>query len=82
MAEPRSPKKKPKMVWAMILAARKEIRGLSFSSVGEMTDAKRPPWTARQVRPPVVKPVRKINKRFVWSISVISIIKHKKIIIS
>ncbi len=33
------------------------------------TEVRRPPWRARQVRPPVVRPVRKMTKRFVFCIN-------------
>lgn len=33
------------------------------------TEVRRPPWRARQVRPPVVRPVRKIRARLVDSMN-------------
>ena len=37
----------------------------SFSSCLAMTEVRSPPCSARQVRPPVVRPVRKMIKRLV-----------------
>ena len=39
----------------------------NFSSRLAMTEVNNPPWRARQVRPPVVRPVRKMINKFVDS---------------
>lgn len=44
-----------------------EIFVILFVSVLVTTVAKRLPWTARQVSPPVVRPVRKIKIRLLFS---------------
>jgi hypothetical protein len=60
------------------LAVRKEIIEISdlrsripdedFCFELVITEARRPPWRARHVSPPVVSPVRKMIKRLVGSI--------------
>src|SRR3989344_3056020 len=77
--EPNQPSNKPRRVYAASLAITNAKIGnaLPFltafslrcsSSLCAIADAKSPPWTARQLSPPVKSPVVKIIQRLVFSI--------------
>jgi len=76
------PSKKPRRVWVTILDIKNDNMGRKwfliplgfaaspFDKGEKLADAnmevKRLPWIARQVRPPVVRPVRKMARRLVF----------------